>query len=254
MADRFRFYLLYLVTAERRREFRKENPRVKLPPDYLIYESFRLDYERYYFGGRNTARWVISHLEKYISLDNAAILDWGCGPARVLRHLPEMVSSSCRLYGTDYNPATVRWDRDNIGGAEFSLNDTEPPLSYADNYFDAVYGISIFTHLSEKLHYQWFAELIRAIRPGGILLLTLQGKAFTAKLTPAERHGFEQGRLVVRGHTKVGHRTWSAFHPSDFVRKLAHPHEVVDFEEGGITNGQPAQDVWIIRVNKSPRP
>jgi SAM-dependent methyltransferase len=248
VADKIRFRVHYWITSEKRSKFRKENPDVKLPPDYLIYESFKLDYQKYYFGGRETARWIIERLGKYIRLENAAILDWGCGPSRVLRHIPGMLPESCRLFGTDYNPATIRWDQDNVPGVHFSLNNTEPPLSYPDHHFNAVYGISIFTHLSEKLHYQWFAELVRITKPGGILLLTLQGRAFTGKLTPAERAVFDQGKLVIRGHTKVGHRTWSAFHPEAFVRNLTQGHEVAEFEEGSLTNGQPMQDVWVIRV------
>jgi SAM-dependent methyltransferase len=248
MADKARYHFHHWNTKGKRKKFRQENPEVKLPPDYLIYESFKLDYQKYYFGGRETARWVIENIRKHVALDNASILDWGCGPARVVRHMPGMLPASCRIFGTDYNPVTIQWNLENIRDVNFSLNLTEPPLPYPDHQFNAVYGISIFTHLSEKLHYQWFAELIRITRPGGILLLTLQGNAFVSKLTRAEKEKFEQGKIVVRGHTRVGHRTWSAFHPVQFVKKLAEGHEVIDFEEGSKSNGQPQQDVWIIRV------
>jgi hypothetical protein len=222
IADKARYYFHYWNTAGKRKKFRQENPEVKLPPDYLIYESFKLDYQKYYFGGRETARWIIETISKHIPVDNASILDWGCGPARVVRHMPGMLPASCRIFGTDYNPVTIQWNLENIGDVNFSLNHTE--------------------------HSQWFAELVRITRPGGILLLTLQGNAFAGKLAPAEKEKFEQGKLVVRGHTRVGHRTWSAFQPVQFVRKLAEGHEVVDFEEGSLINGQPQQDVWMIRV------
>jgi SAM-dependent methyltransferase len=248
LADKARYHLHYWNSFRKRRKFRLENPGIKLPPDYLIYESFKLDYRKYYYGGRETARWIVETLGKHIPLENASILDWGCGPARVARHLPGLLPGTCRILGTDYNPETVRWDRANIPGVDFSLNHTEPPLPFPDRNVNAVYGISIFTHLSEKLHHQWFAELVRITKPGGIILLTLQGMAFAGKLTPGEKELFERGRLVVRGHTRIGHRTWSAFQPEQFVRKLAKGHEIVGFEQGSMMNGQAAQDVWIIRV------
>lgn len=248
LVDRIRFRVHWWITSEKRTKFRHEHPEVKLPPDYLIYESFRLDYHRYYFGGRETAQWVIGHLEKHLPLGHAKILDWGCGPARVARHLPDLLKTDCEIFGTDYNPASIQWNRENIPQVSFSLNKLEPPLPYPGHFFDAVYCISIFTHLSEKLHHAWFSELARITRPGGIILMTMQGRAFTGKLTPAEKENFEQGRLVVRGHTKIGHRTYSAFHPESFVRNLAWEHTVAGFEPGGISNGKPEQDVWIIRV------
>ena len=35
--------------------FKKKFPDIVLPPDYLMYESFKLDYASYYFGGKKTA-------------------------------------------------------------------------------------------------------------------------------------------------------------------------------------------------------
>jgi len=248
LADKIRFHVHYLISSAKRKKFRHEYPEVKLPPDYLIYESFKLDYHKYFYGGRETARWVIGHLEKHLHLDHVRILDWGCGPARVVRHLPDLLKPGCQIFGTDYNPASIQWDQDNIPQVTFSLNRLEPPLPYPGHFFDAVYGISIFTHLSEKLHYAWYSELVRLTRPGGIIILTMQGRAFTGKLTLAEKEIFDQGRLVVRGHAKIGHRTYSAFHPEKFIRELSRENTVAGFEAGGVSNGQPVQDVWIIRV------
>jgi hypothetical protein len=122
-------------------------------------------------------------------------------------------------------------------------------MPFEKHTFDAVYGISIFTHLSEPLHYRWFSELVRITRQGGVLMLTLQGNAFTEKLSAAEKKKFDKGKLVVRGQTRIGHRTFSAFHPESWVRKLVHPHQVVHFDPGTLVNGQPAQDVWIVRIS-----
>lgn len=170
-ADKLRFYIHYFRTLGEKHKFRKKHPFVKLPPSYLIYESYRLDYSRYYADGRNTAIWLLNYLKKYKELKNINILDWGCGPARIIRHLPELLDSSCSIYGTDYNAKSVSWNRENLPGINFNLNIASPPLPYVDNSFDVIYGISVFTHLTEELHYAWFKELVRISKNKGLIFL-----------------------------------------------------------------------------------
>ena len=44
-----------------------------------------------------------------------------------------------------------------------------------DNYFGAIYGVSILTHLSLEDQRRWIEELIRIARPGGIIILSYHG-------------------------------------------------------------------------------
>jgi len=46
--DRIRYFLECYKNKVANQTFRKNNPEVKLPPDYLIYESFQINYEKYY--------------------------------------------------------------------------------------------------------------------------------------------------------------------------------------------------------------
>ncbi|MGE5426907.1 MAG: class I SAM-dependent methyltransferase [Methylococcaceae bacterium] len=248
--DKIRFYVHYIKKIKESRNFKKENPQVKLPPSYLIYESFNLNYYKYYFDSKASATWLLDHLKKHIELKNLNILDWGCGPARIVRHLPELLDGSCSIYATDYNPKTIAWNRKALTGINFNLNDAHPPLPYVDNSFDIVYGLSIFTHLSEDLHYEWFNELSRITKKGGIIFLTLQGDIYKAKLTSSEQELFDAGNLIIKGNTKIGHRTFSAFHPMPFVKRLIGDHQVLEHVKGEIKNGMYQQDVWIIKVIK----
>ena len=113
--------------------------------------------------------------------------------------------------------------------------------------FDVIYGISIFTHLSEQLHYDWTAELLRILKPGGILFLTTQGNAFKPKLSEEEIGHFNKNRLVIRGKVKEGHRTYSAFQPPAFMTKLFANATVLEHIERPIESGRSLpQDIWIV--------
>jgi SAM-dependent methyltransferase len=250
ISDKIRFYICYIQTYRLRRLFFKENKNVKLPPAYYIYETFNLNYFGFYNKSIDTAKWLISYFEKFKKLENISILDWGCGPGRIIRHLPAFIDSSCTLYGTDYNKKYINWCKKNIPDISFSTNKLSPPLSYLNNTFDIVYGISIFTHLSKEMHFAWFNELIRVLKPGGIMLLTLHGNAFKEKLTKAEKINFEKGELIVKSNTKEGHRTFGAFQPVSFVKKLVGSNEILEHIPGDVTNGKPQQDIWIIKKSR----
>ena len=246
-ADKIRFYILFLKTSKSRREFKRTNPDVVLPPPYFLYETFNLNYFSFYDKSVDTAKWLTGFFKKYKKIENINILDWGCGPGRVIRHLPAFTGNSCNYYGTDYNKRYIKWCKENIKGVNFSANQLQPPLEYQTDFFDIIYGISIFTHLSEEMHYAWFKELIRILKPGGIVLLTLQGTAFIEKLTGNEKQQFKSGNLVVKGNTKEGHRTFSAFHPESFVKILIGKNNILKHVSGKIIDGKPRQDVWVIQ-------
>ncbi|MBK9151452.1 MAG: class I SAM-dependent methyltransferase [Saprospiraceae bacterium] len=247
-ADRMRYHFLRVKNFRKNRQFKMQHPDVALPPDDLMYESFQIDYHKYYKEGREVARWLIDLLRRHKDLHRLRILDWGCGPGRVIRHLPELAGSDNTYYATDYNPRSIVWCSKHLKGIAFNLNGIEASLPYPDDHMDVIYGISVFTHLSESGHHDWYEELLRILRPGGIMLLTTQGDNFISKLTASELSEYHSGRLIVRGNVKEGHRIWSAFHPEAFMRALFSGVEILEHISPAPTPGRwLPQDVWIIR-------
>jgi len=246
--DWTRYHIQRFQNRKINREFIAKNPDLKLPPDYLLYESFQINYQKYYNEGFETAKWVSSHFEKHISLKNIRILDWGCGPGRIIRHLPTVIANDCEFYGTDYNKRSIEWCSKNLSGIQFNNNTLSAALPYSDNFFDVIYGLSIFTHLSEQLHYDWYSELYRVLKPNGIMFLTTQGDNFIPKLTESELLNYKNNQLIIRGKVKEGHRTYSAFHPKGFMTKLFNNVEILEHLElkSEDKNWIP-QDVWIIK-------
>ncbi len=230
------------------KDFKLQNPLVKLPPDYLIYESFQINYHKYYSESIETAKWLTGHFKRHIELKNKRILDWGCGPGRIIRHLPNIVNNGCEFFGTDYNKKSIEWCSKNLTGISFNNNSLIAQLPYDNEFVDVIYGTSIFTHLSEQLHYDWYNELYRVLKPKGIMLLTTQGDNFKVKLTDSELKKYNENQLVVRGNVKEGHRTYSAFHPKAFMQQLFNNVEILEHIESKPEQGKSLpQDIWIIR-------
>ncbi len=250
--DWMRYNILKIKNRKINNEFKSQHPNVELPPDYLIYESFQINYSKYYYDGLETAKWLKNHLEKHTELKNKRILDWGCGPGRVIRHLPNVIGNECQYFGTDYNKKSIDWCTQNLKGIEFNNNPLNAELPYENNNMDVIYGLSIFTHLSKQLHDDWFNELYRILKPNGILLLTTQGDNFKQKLTDFELKQFENNQLVVRGNVKEGHRTFSAFQPKEFMKQLFQSAEILEHIEPKPESGKwLPQDVWIIKKTYS---
>ena len=47
LTDWMRYYVQYFKNYRSNQAFKHAHPEVKLPPDYLIYESFQIDYKKY---------------------------------------------------------------------------------------------------------------------------------------------------------------------------------------------------------------
>lgn len=250
LSDRVRYAWMLIRMRRRNREFSLSRPEVVLPPAYLVYESYAIDFRNYWEDGLDTARYILGILARHKEMRGVSILDWGCGPARVVRHLPGLLlEKECRILAADYNAETIAWCRKHISGVSFSLNHADPPMELDASGVDALYGISVLTHLTPDQHRAWIAEIARVLRPGGIALLTTHGKSTRSNLMPWERKKFDKGELIARGHAKVGHRTYTSFHPPAFMLELfaGGGLKVVEHVEAGTGASGFGQDVWVVR-------
>jgi SAM-dependent methyltransferase len=147
-----------------------------------------------------------------------AVLDFGCGCGRVMRRWANVSGPS--FYGSDYNAKFIAWCRENLPFAQFEVNALAPPLPFGNEQFDLVYALSVFTHLTEPLQRQWIAELRRVIKPGGLILFSTRGEAWTWKLEPEERARYDRGEVVIRYRDVAGTNLCAAFHPWSYVHAL----------------------------------
>jgi ubiquinone/menaquinone biosynthesis C-methylase UbiE len=241
-------YLLNISLVKKNRRCRKNGAPDGLPiysPGMAFLVSGQFDVLELYGNGKKGAVWISDLLEKNSIPFEGRILDFGCGCGRVLRFWKER-SEELEIHGTDYNPKLVEWCQDNLDFVNVSTNDAAPPTSYTEDYFDIVYAISVFTHLSEEMQAPWLKELIRITKPGGHIIITVHGRSRTDVLTPELRDRYMNGELVIRGGSYSGSNVCGAYHPRHYLESISNGvMEEIDYVELGATDA--AQDVYLFR-------
>lgn len=204
--------------------------------------------------------------------DYASVLDFGCGCGRLARMFK---GHPGRIAGCDIDRRHIEWCRSALPFMETKLSSVRPPIPFADNEFDAVISISIFTHLNEASQDEFLQELARVCCPGGLLFLTIHGRRAldravsdpsiramldmpedlfqAARRTFAEgRHAFvlQQGHLTTVGRaqreSRLADRVISepfeygiTFIPESYVRRhWTHWFDLIDYRSGALHDFQ----------------
>ena len=250
LLDRLRFEAVRLRSARGNREFLARHPHFVPPPAFLIYDAYgHVNYRAYAEDGRAPAEYLAALAKSHLgSTEGLTVCEWGCGPARILRHLPPMLPPGSRVFGTDYNAKTIEWCSKHVDQVTFRLNRLAPPLPFSTGEIDFLYAVSVLTHLSEPMHVAWLEECKRVVRPGGLILVTVHGDRCVGGLAPGERAVYDSGRLVVRGMVEEGSRTYVAYQSPRYMR------EVLLRDLGILAHNPPdaprlarVQDVYVIR-------
>jgi FkbM family methyltransferase len=141
------------------------------PPD----ERHGHEDSKYLEWGRYDHGLLLDHIRRELpSIDNLAVMDFGCSSGRVLRHfLPEIREYGWKLTGVDVSARRIEWLRRNFP-PEFQVytGSVLPMLPFESNSFDVIYGLSVFTHM-KFLWDTWLLEMRRVLKPGGLLIQTI---------------------------------------------------------------------------------
>lgn len=153
------------------------------------------------------------------------------------------------------NEKSIKWCNENIQNIRFIKNELEPPLSIENEQFDCVYAISIFTHLSEKMHYAWISELFRVLKPNGILIFTTHGDICAERLLPEDKALYDSGSLVVKAKVEEGKKHFASYHPRQFVKNTLLKDYVIFKHIGNPAPYLLEQEIWVLKniaKNNSP--
>lgn len=118
------------------------------------------------------------------------VLDIGCGWGRVTRTFMRDVEKE-RLFAVDIDPNAVLMT--SILGVPAQLQQNLPgqPLPFPDDFFSVVVSYSVFTHLPESVATSLVRDITRVLKPGTILVFTVEDTAFLNYLSQPglESHG-----------------------------------------------------------------
>ncbi|MBT3348976.1 class I SAM-dependent methyltransferase [bacterium] len=129
------------------------------------YDKFAVDFSATRKNGWPEFDLLAPHISK---MDR--VLDLGCGNARLRKFLPV---ADGNYFGLDLSEKLLKIARDEFPRDHFFLGSFEKTLPFGADNFEIVTAIASFHHLlSKKSQHQFFAEVFRVLKPGGILFLT----------------------------------------------------------------------------------
>jgi SAM-dependent methyltransferase len=229
---RFRHYLKEVFSNR----YKPQDPGPMPPPELIATEALMHKEDlniraksKWYFGSGYRDAWKVLTMVEQCSFDlrsMRAVLEFGCGSARVLRHLRNI--TGVQLAGTDANPKAIAWDRNSLLGVDFCHNKLTPPLAFDEAKFDLIYALSVFTHIPLEWQRAWLDELRRVLAPGGYLLCTVHGDHyFRSQLNEEDRKQFERGGVLTLDskHPRASYSSqvlgsWDVFQTRDQVRAV----------------------------------
>jgi tRNA (uracil-5-)-methyltransferase TRM9 len=96
------------------------------------------------------------------------ILDSGCANGRFFEVLR---GKEIDFYGIDFSERLIEIAKKKYPQGNFKVSDALK-TSFADNYFDKVYSISVLHNIpSRRLRIQYLREMRRVMKPGGLLIM-----------------------------------------------------------------------------------
>ncbi|MDQ7989670.1 MAG: class I SAM-dependent methyltransferase [Candidatus Dactylopiibacterium sp.] len=105
------------------------------------------------------------------------VADFGSGWGRYTRFMLKYVHPD-NLFGLEVQADMVERCRKEFGRANFVRVSPYPPTVLQEGLLDLVFGYSVFSHLAPACADAWIAEFARIVKPGGLVVMTTQGRDF----------------------------------------------------------------------------
>jgi SAM-dependent methyltransferase len=110
---------------------------------------------------------------------NSKLVDFGAGWGRITRQFLHDIEAS-NITGVDPDHAMIERCKKTFEplAVNFVGINNHPPLPFADESIDVITAYSVFSHLPEDLATSWMNEFKRVLKPGGVVIVTVQGREF----------------------------------------------------------------------------
>jgi SAM-dependent methyltransferase len=126
-------------------------------------------------------------IRHYAQLEDARILDIGCGLGVYVRKFREF---SDRVCGIDIDPKRLREGAKTTSGLMLAVGEHLP---FPDNTFDVIVMNEVIEHVTDDA--ATMREALRAIRPGGHIAIYAPNRLY-----PFETHGIYVGKKFIFGN------------------------------------------------------
>ena len=147
-----------------------------IPPNSIMRRTSGKSISRYFYSSITTSLPIIT-IMKFLGLPDRAdvkILDFGCGAGSQLRVMNKHFIAT-ELHGCDVDLAAVEWASLEYPSSQIIRNSAGEQLPYPDQFFDAAYTVSTFSHFSLEMTEFYLSEFHRVLKSGGLLILTIEG-------------------------------------------------------------------------------
>jgi SAM-dependent methyltransferase len=205
------------------------------PPELRLHVGLKKSEIRFWAQGISSSMRV---LELFGESPTEPVLDWGCGSGRTLMWLQAFEGWQKHYHGCDVDSEAIAWLQQQ-GPFNVDVCQPSPPLPYTDGHFAGIFSFSVLTHIPPERHRDWYEDLHRVLRPGGLAFITTQGwrilDSAGPPMTDAHRHELRrQGScwVPIKGHYKD-----AAFVTEDYTKEqLSGLFTVEEFRPGGYAN------------------
>lgn len=173
-------------------------------------------------------------------------LDFGCGAGRVMRQFaPE--AAKAEFWGCDIDSPSVGWIESELSPPfRAFLASEDPGLDQPTDSFDLIWAASVFTHLTDNWA-RWLSELNRALKPGGLLMVSVLGGGMWAALEKSEWDGDRTGMCVLRAGAPWSIGGPVVFHSQWWLREhWGRGFEIVDLDPGD----DPWGHAWVVMAKR----
>ncbi|NNC59934.1 MAG: class I SAM-dependent methyltransferase [Erythrobacter sp.] len=194
-----------------------------VPPRHNLTTTSSNTVRHYFQSGLTTIQPILmgAMAEGFEPDEDTHVLDFGCGVGRQLLHLKRWFPAM-KISAIDVDREVVDYVARTFPGVDAYCNDFDPPLKFADNSFDLIYSVSIFSHLSMDDAKLWLTDLARVAKPGSVLCLTFNS-AHSLGIAHADgrRLQFTQEQLQGEGFILDGEEISEEAAAAEFFGKKA---------------------------------
>jgi SAM-dependent methyltransferase len=189
-------------------------------------------HEQYEFVAEHNRMRILGLLGDDWSFKGKRVLDFGCGAGRSLQVFAKEAEEA-EFWGCDLHAPSIEWAREHLSPPfSFVLNGADPPTELQGEFFDLVWGVSAFTHVTDNWA-EWLLEIHRVTKPGALILFSILGDKMWRNVLQREYDEDKIGMVISMPHRPWDHGGPDAFHSEWWLREhWGRVFEIVELDKG----------------------